>query len=123
MNNLQIQDVVFPSGGGGSPTLKQEESSNPYYVTKISENYMKIKKIGSRKHPKMLLCRSATVEDVMNHNVLTVSVADPGFPQGRDANSLGVATQDLAKISLTLHEIERFWMPGGGGHIPRSSSS
>ena len=45
-------------------------------------------------------------------------MADPGFPRGGGANSPGgggVETYDFAKFSQKLHEIERIWIPGGGG--------
>ena len=42
------------------------------------------------------------------------AAADPGFPQG-GAKSLGGPTYDFAKFSRKLHEIERIWVPGGGG--------
>ena len=45
----------------------------------------------------------------------STTVADPGFPRGGGANSLGggAPTYDFAKISHKLHEIERIWTPGG----------
>ena len=44
---------------------------------------------------------------------MSLSVADPGFPRGGGANSPGGApTYDFAKISQTLHEIERIWTRG-----------
>ena len=45
------------------------------------------------------------------------AVADPGFPRGGAANSLGggvVPTYDFAKFSQKLHEIERIWTPKWG---------
>ena len=43
------------------------------------------------------------------------TVADPGFPRGRGANSPGggAPTYDFAKFSQKLHEIERIWTPRG----------
>ena len=51
------------------------------------------------------------------------AVEDPGFPRGGGANSpggggKGAPTYDFAKISQKLHEIERIWVPGGGGARP-----
>ena len=47
-------------------------------------------------------------------------VADPGFPQGGDANSpRGAPTYDFAKISQKMHEIERIWTPRGA-RVPRA---
>ena len=49
--------------------------------------------------------------------------ADPGFPRGGGDNFSGrggVPTYEFAKISGKLNEIERIWMPGGGGHTPRA---
>ena len=48
------------------------------------------------------------------------TVADPGFPRGGGTNSPGGApTYDFAKFSRKLHEIERIWIPGGGGMRPK----
>ena len=49
----------------------------------------------------------------------TIPVADPGFPQGGDANSPGAPTYDFAKFSQKLHEIERIWIPRGR-RVPRA---
>ena len=47
------------------------------------------------------------------------AVADPGFSQGGRQLPRGVPTYDFAKFSRKLHEIERIWVPGGGGaHAP-----
>ena len=44
-------------------------------------------------------------------------MADTGFPT-EGATSLGeVTTYDFAKFSRKLHEIERIWMPKGGGRV------
>ena len=44
------------------------------------------------------------------------SVADPGFPRGGGANSLGGApTYEFVEFSQKLHEIERIWTPRGRG--------
>ena len=46
------------------------------------------------------------------------TVADPGFLPGGTPilRGWGAPTYDFAKISQKLHEIERIWTRGGGGH-------
>ena len=51
-------------------------------------------------------------------------MADPGFPRGGGANSLGGApTYDFAKNSPKLHEIERIWTRGGVPCAPLRSAT
>ena len=52
---------------------------------------------------------------------LLKAVADPGFPRGGGANSLGGANIRFAKFSEKLHEIERIWTPGG--RVPHAPPS
>ena len=50
-------------------------------------------------------------------DLVSLPVADPGFPRGGGANSpWGVPTYDFAKFSQKLHEIERIWTPREGVH-------
>ena len=58
------------------------------------------------------------VRQVLSLTLHSLTVADPGFPQGGGANSPGGApTYDFAKFPQKLHEIERIWAPPGG--VPR----
>ena len=61
--------------------------------------------------------KTETLGSISSHALLILtklSVADPGFPRGGDANPPGgVPTHDFAKCSQKLHEIERIWTPGG----------
>ena len=46
------------------------------------------------------------------------TMLDPGFPRGGGANSVpgeGIQTRDFTNFLRKLHEVERIWMPGGGG--------
>ena len=59
------------------------------------------------------LSNSAKCKDKLHATQITV--ADPGFPRGGDANSPGGRQIRFVKISQKLHEYERIWTPGGGG--------
>ena len=41
------------------------------------------------------------------------------FPEEGAPTLRGAPTYDFAKFSQKLHEIERIWTPGGGGHAPK----
>ena len=59
------------------------------------------------------------MKHLIKKTIVLLSVADPGFPLGGDANPRGggAPTYEFAKFSQKMHAIERIWTRGG---VPRA---
>ena len=96
-----------------------DASTIQYFVANGSYNYAHPSLQGHLRYRALTMMTETSQLDKARLELI-VSVADPGFPRGGDANSQGgVSTYDFARFSQKLHEIERIWTPEGGTpHAP-----